>query len=275
MKNKTKILLVAIVAITMIGCGGAKTAKINTLSDLKGKVIGGIAQGTTVKNYEKMIYNLIGAEPKEVIFYKRGMDAYTALINGKIDAFPTMNFSAEYGLKRYSNLKMIAVQGKIEGGVIMAVRTEDQWLKDELDKAITTLQDNGTLKSLADTWITNLPVTNEPANKMLPKIEGAKTVYVGVSGDFIPLDYIAADGRPAGYNVAILSEIGKLININFELISIEAESKFAALFSKKIDVIFYHLQSSNTNYFDEFKNANWISTKPYYNYNGGCFVVLK
>ena len=28
---------------------------------------------------------------------------------------------------------------------------------------------------LEDKWITNLPVTNEPSNKELPKIEGAKT----------------------------------------------------------------------------------------------------
>jgi len=39
-------------------------------------------------------------------------------------------------------------------------------------------------------------VNNEPANGELPKIAGARTVYVGVCGDYIPLDYIAANGRP-------------------------------------------------------------------------------
>jgi ABC-type amino acid transport substrate-binding protein len=274
MKKVTTVLFVAILAVTLSGCGGTKTEKINSIPDLKGKVIGALASGASTKNYETMVYKLIGAEPKEIVYFKRGMDVYTALSSGKIDAFPTMNFCANYMLKRDKTLKMIEVPAKIEGGVIMVVRTEDQLLKEDLDKGISTLQDNGTLNTLESRWITNLS-ENDPVSEPMPKIEGAKTVYVGVSGDWKPLDYIAADGRPAGYNVAILSEIGKLLNINFEFVSIEADARFTALFSKKIDVIFYHFQSSNTDYFDEFKNPNWIGTKPYYFYKGGCFVVKK
>ncbi|MEI6050182.1 MAG: transporter substrate-binding domain-containing protein [Bacteroidota bacterium] len=275
MKNKSAIFLIAMIVTTLIGCGDKKTVKINSISDLKGKVIGIISSGTSTKSAESMVSILMGAEPKEIVYFNRGSDIFTALLSGKIDAFPTMKVSADYGLKRNSNLKAIDVTINIEGGIIMAVRSEDLSLKVGLDSAITTLRENGTLKTLEDQWITNLPATNEPSNKEIPKIEGAKTVYVGVSGDLVPLDYIAADGRPAGYNVAILTEIGKLLKLNFEFVSLEAQAKFAALLSKKIDVIFYHVQSENTPYFNELKNNNWIGTKPYYFYNGGCFIVKK
>lgn len=275
MKNKSWLLLLSILVLGLAGCGGGNKGKIETISDLKGKVIGVISSGASAKNVESMVNTLMGAEPKEIVYFNRGSDVFTAIITGKIDAAPCMKFASDYMLKRNVDLKAIEVNLKIEGGIIMAIRSEDILLKDSLDKAITTLRENGTLKIIEDQWITNLPATNEPTNKEIPKIDGAKTIYVGVSGDMLPLDYIATDGRPAGYNVAILTEIGKLLKINFEFVSIEMQAKFAALQSKKIDVIFFHVQSENTTYLNELKNNNWIGTVPYYIYRGGCFLVKK
>ena len=121
---------------------------------------------------------------------------------------------------------------------MMFLRTEDTALKNELDRAINILDENGTLGELRDTWITNLPANEEPSGSGMPVIEGARTVRVGVTGDYVSLDYMAADGRPAGFNVALLSEISELLEINFELVSIESQAKFSALQSRIIDVIF-------------------------------------
>lgn len=275
MRNRLTQLLVVIMVITMFGCGGNKKANINQLSDLEGKVMGMLASGISNEGVDKMIENLIGAPAKEVVYFNRGMDVLTALKTGKIDAAPIHQFAADYVLKRNDDLKSIPVNLDFEGGVIMAVRIEDQPLKAALDSAITILKENGTLKMLEDEWVTNLAVTNEPSNTELAKIEGAKTIYVGVSGDYPPLDYVAANGLPAGFNVAILSEIGKVLNVNFEFVSMETQARFAALSSKKIDVIFCHFESSNTQYFDDLKTNNWISTIPYFTYKGGCFIVMK
>jgi ABC-type amino acid transport substrate-binding protein len=35
----------------------------------------------------------------------------------------------------------------------------------------------------------------------------------------VPLDYISANGQPAGFNVALLTEIGKLLKINIEFVA--------------------------------------------------------
>jgi ABC-type amino acid transport substrate-binding protein len=274
MKLKIFVILAICFAFMFTSCS-KKAASINTLADLQGKVIGGMNNGSSDANYKKMITNLIGGEPKEIVYYNRAIDVNTAIEAGKIDGYATFQFYADYQLKRKENLKAIPVEATIEGGVIMVVRSEDSLIKAGLDKAITTLKENGTLASLEEKWITNLPAKEEPSASEIPKIKDAKTIYVGVCGDYPPLDYIAADGRPAGYNVAIFTEISKLLNINFEFVSIEPQARFAALDSKKIDLIFTHFESVNTDYFDEFKKSNWVSTIPYYTYKGGCFVVQK
>ena len=275
MKNKISVLLFALFALGITSCG-TKTAKIETLADLQGKVIGTLSSGISEEGSKAMITALIGGEPSQILSFNRSLDVLAALRSGKIDGFASHQFAADYNLKRNTDVISIPVLDiPIEGQAIMAVRSEDTKLKAHLDSAILILKDNGTIASLEEEWITNLPAENEPTFNEIPVIEGAATYYVGVSGDLPPLDYVAADGFPAGFNVALLSEIGKILNVNFKFVSLETQARFTALASKKIDVVFCHFQSSNTNYFDELKNDGWLATEPYFIYKGGCFIVKK
>ncbi len=70
-------------------------------------------------------------------------------------------------------------------------------------------------------------------------MDGAQTIKVGVTGDLPPLDYVSADGQPAGFNTAILSEIAKRLGRNVEVIDIESGARATALNAKQIDVIFW------------------------------------
>ena len=60
-----------------------------------------------------------------------------------------------------------------------------------------------------------------------------------MTGDLPPLDLIRADGTPAGFNTAVLSEIGKRINKNFELVSVDSAARSAALASDKVQLVFW------------------------------------
>jgi ABC-type amino acid transport substrate-binding protein len=276
MNRLTWICNLALGLMVMAGCGSNESKPYETAADLRGKVLGGINTGTGDKSWREMATKLIGGDPKEVLLFDRTSDAIAALKAGKIDGAPTYQFCADYIVKRNPLLKLVSIPGAVvEGEFLMVVRSEDQQLKQDLDKAITTLQQNGTLKSLEDLWITNLPVANEMSNAPLPKSEKKKTIYVGVSGDYVPLDYISAEGHPSGYNVAIFNEIAKLIPVNFEFVSIESQARFTALSGKKIDVIFVHAQSKNANFYDEFKNNNWMPTVPYFTCKGASIVVKK
>lgn len=275
MKVRFSHFLVIVFAMAIAGCAGNKKAKYEKLSDLEGTVMGALATGITEDAYKTMLSSLIGAEVKEVVYFNRGMDALAALKAGKVDALPMHQFTADYMLKKNSDIKSIPVDAEFEGGVIMAVRVDDEALKSSLDSAINVLMQDGTIAQLESEWITNLSAENEPINTELTKIEGAPTYYVGVSGDFPPLDYMATDGRPAGFNVAIMNKIAAVLGVNFEFVSLETQARFAALSSKKIDIIFCHFQSNDSSYFDDLKTNNWIGTMPYYTYKSGCFIVMK
>lgn len=276
MKNRVAAVLIFImaVAVALTGCGGEKTAAIEKTSDLQGKVIGLITPSDSKEAVEAMISQALGCEPGEFLYYNRYSDAIAAIISGKADAVFTPKFVADYYVKKNDQLNAITVTPDSKVDVSMAVRSEDQELKAALDSAITVLRENGTLKALEDKWITNLPTDKEPASEEVPKITDAKTIYVGVSGDMVPLDYIAADGRPAGYNVALLTEIGKLTNINFEFVSVENQARFMALSSKKIDVIFIVAGGKDATYQTE-EHAGWITTEPYYTTVGRSILVRK
>ncbi len=276
MKSNSTFSLIVLMALILAGCGVKKADTINKFSDLDGKVIGVLTSSASPQSLADLAAKYeIGAQPKEVLGFNNASDIIAGIITGKIDGAPIMRFIADYYVKRNSNLKIIEAKTNVEGGILMAVRVEDHQLKDDLDKAITTLQENGVLNKLVDQWIINLPATNEPSILAIPKNEGAKTVYVGVSGNYVPLDYIAADGKPAGFNVALLTEIGKLIHVNFELISVDAQAKFAALGSKKIDVVFCQMYNQQISSLFKGSNIKYAMTKPYFTDKGMCLLVRK
>ena len=272
MKKRKYFMIVAAMALMLSACTGKQTEPINEASDLDGKVVGAVTSAAPPEAYAALLNAHIGGEVEDVLFYNRSSDLIAATLAGKVDGALAMEAVADYYVKRISNLKKVASQQPFLVDVMMFLRAEDTALRNELDRAINILDENGTLGQLKDTWVTNLPATKEPSGSEMPKIEGARTVYVGVTGDYIPLDYMAADGRPAGFNVALLSEISELLEINFELVSIESQAKFSALQSRRIDVIFS--QTYNQQVASLFSDRV-IMTRSYFTDDGACFLVKK
>ncbi len=279
MKSNSKLVLVlaVVMAIFFTGCSG-KSGKIEKLSDLQDKQIGVINLGLppTSEYLNKLITANLEVKPKEIVSFNRLQDAVAGVTAGKIDAAYTVSIVADYYAKRNNSVKAIAGKQNHQVNAVMILRSEDVKLRDEINNALTTLKENGTLKKLEDEWIINLPPDKEPKAAEIPKIPGAKTVRIGVCGDVVPMDYIAADGRPAGYNVALVAEIGKLLKTNFEFVPMETAAKYAALKSKKIDVVFVHLDIQTNNLVAmELIDNNQLLTKPYFSFTGTSFVAKK
>ena len=272
MKKRSSFAAITAMLLFLMGCAGNQPEPINQASDLVGKVIGDVSIAAPTEAYQALFTEYTGGAAKEIKFFNRPSDVIAAITTGKIDAAPAMSFVADYYVKRNSELRVVEAAKLFPVEVVMFLRAEDSLLKNDIDVAITTLKDNGTLEKLKEAWITNLPVNEEPAPVTMAKTEGAKTVFVGITGDYTPLDYIAADGRPAGFNVAFLSEISKLLHINFELVSLETQAKFQALRSKKIDVVFS--QTYNEQMAAVFGDK-MVRTMPYFSDKGRCFIVKK
>lgn len=53
------------------------------------------------------------------------------------------------------------------------------------------------------------------------------------------MDYIAPDGTFAGFNTAVLAEIGKRLNKNIEMVQVANVGRAAVLASGTVDVVFW------------------------------------
>ena len=120
----------------------------------------------------------------------------------------------------------------------MAVMEKNQEVYDLLNNAIVELKANGTLDSLVENRL-KAYIESEPVTDDLPKFDGAKTIKIGVTGDLPPMDFIASNGKAAGFNVALLAEISKIAHVNIELVQIETGARAMALSSGKVDAIFW------------------------------------
>lgn len=93
----------------------------------------------------------------------------------------------------------------------------------------------GLLLYLGMAYITNISVSDSGED-----IQREKNYVVGVTGDLPPMDYVAADGVPAGFNVAFINAIGEVTDVSFTFVQVDADARLSALSSGKIDVIFWY-----------------------------------
>jgi ABC-type amino acid transport substrate-binding protein len=191
----------------------------------------------TIDNYFKKKYNL--DFHANLIYVDSLTDGLLMLRSGKIASLQVLRFTGRYLAQRNNDL---AVYGNeitsFSTRIIFSLDKGPQLEK--VNTAIKAMQEDGTMDKLVDQWITNLPVSQEPSGAAMPVLQGAETIKVGISGDAPPLDYIAADGAPGGFNVAVLSEIGRRTNLNIELVTVNGGARFAALQSGKINAFLWH-----------------------------------
>lgn len=116
--------------------------------------------------------------------------------------------------------------------------TEDKAaLRDEIDQALAEMKDDGTLDALIQAYITDA-VNGIPEPVAFTQTDG-ESVKVAVTGALPPLDYVAADGTPAGFNTAILAELSVRLNKNFEPVVVDSVGRATALASGRVDLVFW------------------------------------
>lgn len=110
-------------------------------------------------------------------------------------------------------------------------------LRDALDQAIAAMQEDGTMDALINAYIVE-GISENPEPVAFTRADG-ETVRIAVTGDLPPMDYVAADGTPAGFNTALLAELGRRLNKNFEIIQVTSLGRAAALASGQVDMVFW------------------------------------
>jgi len=173
-----------------------------------------------------------------------------ALNAGDIDMLSTYNSTADYLVATNDQLvklvnfdidqdspkdfKFAMVTGILNNSFSFMMMEGNESLRDEFDEAITAMEDEGLLDTLIQ-------------EQMLAVIEGADTIKIAVTGSLSPMDYVAADGTPAGYNTAVLAEVSKRINKNIELVVVDSIGRAAALLSGTVDAVFWTRSNEMSN----------------------------
>ncbi|MBO4401994.1 MAG: transporter substrate-binding domain-containing protein [Selenomonadaceae bacterium] len=199
------------------------------------------------------------------IYFNGLNEMQMALDAGQIDEISTYHCVANYMTARNPQLKILDHTNDMFDSFCCAMRTEDKALRDEFNSAIQSMKSDGTLENLVKTYITDLTGTEDPPAVALETFDGAETIKVGVTGDLPPLDLIRADGTPAGFNTAMISEIGRRTGKNIELVQIDSNARAAALTSEQIDVVFWVTVPDDENLDKNFdKSDSMDTTSPYY-----------
>lgn len=214
-------LLMICALVIMTGCGDSQSG-----SDKSSPKIGSLTQLNT------------SAEQANLNFYDNFNSMQMALVSKNIDAIQTYGSVAKYMTANNSELKISEEQTiNLVDDFCCAVRENDVDLKNSCDAAINAMKSDGTLDTLINEYIVNSSET--PKAVEMEQIDGADTVKVGITGDLPPLDLVLADGTPAGFNTAVLSELGKRIGKNIELVQLNSSARAAALTSGQVDIIFW------------------------------------
>ena len=200
-----------------------------------------------------------------VKFYDTLNSMQMALNAGEIHEMILPDVVAEYMMnvnKDYVSRLVLRSKGM---GLAFGFRAEDKELCEKFNEALASLVDDWTIQSLEGVYIAS-PGEEKLEPIEFAKFENADTIKVAVTGDLPPIDFITADGRPAGFNTAILAEIGAYLKKNIELVNIDSAARSAALASGRADVVFwYEVDMSSENQSDVPEGV--ILSAPYYEWD--------
>ena len=200
-----------------------------------------------------------------------------ALNKGDIDVFTAPEFVGEYMLRTNPEYILRGFMiGKVSMALALGFLEEKKELCDKFSKAIEEMEEEGKIGLLLRDSITG-PKAANPDPVEFAKFDGAETINVAVTGDMPPLDYIDAGGKPAGFNTAMLSEIGRRLKININIVNIETGARAMTLKSGRADAVFWFQVFTG---YENFKNQpdipeGVIVTTPYYGWNKSVLIGKK
>jgi ABC-type amino acid transport substrate-binding protein len=246
MKRFVKLALVCamtVLSATAFANGNKESAPaaatpINSAADLNGKTLGIMAPPLSKADLLAALKHDTGISFGDVQMFPTMNEALAALKAGRVDAaFYNLPY-AQLLAKNDDTLGYIGLTNKVFGKITMVMLDSSAELLSKINTALASMKDDGTLAKLNTDYIANAD-TLSPAPVSIPVTSGERTVKVGISGDNPPFDYIAPDGKPAGYNTALMAKIAKRQGFNVEFLTIPLEAKFTALKSNRIDVFFF------------------------------------
>ncbi len=180
------------------------------------------------------------------IYYRTGQ--YLCATNDDLQLYFTFDYE-----KEQNPFASLVLSGHMSNDFAFLMMEGNEALRDEFSNAIIDMKTDGTMDKLINEQIEALLNGGDVKPVSMPEITGAETIKVAVTGALPPMDYVAADGTPAGFNTAVLAEISQRIGKNIELVVVDSIGRATALSSGTVDAVFW----TRTN--EQFSKAKEIS----------------
>ena len=268
--KKILALLMICSLILMTGCGGGEEKKV---SDDAGKIkIGMITRlNASEENFSEFMKKIedtldVKISSHTPVFFDNLNQMQMALQTKQIDEISTYRSVARYMIAKDPRFQVLKDHSlEFIDSFCFALRDDETELRNSLNKVITEMQNDGTLDRLTKEYITDISTENDPPAVELPHFDSAETIKVAVTGDLPPLDFVSAEGKPEGFNTAVLAEISNRMLKNIELVQIDSGARAVALTSKQVDIVFWAIVPvSEIIPSDSDKPSGVILTDPYY-----------
>jgi len=200
-------------------------------------VMGSMQNGQVeIKFYDSLTEMQMALNAGEIDYmncYKSVGDYLCSLDSGLVTLYM---YDTKKERNTFADLMFHGILGNDFSFLMMEDRTD---LRDLFNAAISDMKVDGTMDRLIQEQITNVINGDTPQPVEMEKIDGAETIRVAVTGALPPMDYVSADGNPAGFNTAVLAEIGKRIGKNIELVVVDSIGRATALSSGNVDAVFW------------------------------------
>ena len=267
-----KFLLAVLAVVLVASCAWAAEdvlrlghlTRLNTTPETHQKGIAIALSGKIIREFREQA----GPRERSFKFYDSLMTMLLALNKGEIDEMVLPKDVAEYVLKNATSLEISAIV-RLNFTLCLSFGFDNnekgQKLKATFDTALNALENSGKLAHLRELYITNPKGAPVPAQ--FTKFEGAETIKVAVTGDLPPIDFIAENGIPAGFNTAVLAEVAKITKVNIELVNIDSSVRASALKSGRVDMVFWFEKPQGGIYPSLDIPEGIILSEPYYTFN--------
>ncbi|MBE7009009.1 MAG: amino acid ABC transporter substrate-binding protein [Ruminococcaceae bacterium] len=201
------------------------------------------------------------------VFYDTMNDMIMALNKGDIVVLETDQNTVRYIASRndlitdrapYMNPNMLTF--------CMLLREEDTELRDQISACIAEMNEDGTIETMKQTYIEDVIAGKDPGAVEPQVFPGAKSIKVAVTGDRPPMDYVSADGKPQGFNTALIAEVAKRLELNIEMVNVNSAARGIALATGTCDIVFWMEVGDFENWEGadlEDQPENTVVTEPY------------
>ncbi|MDL2327234.1 transporter substrate-binding domain-containing protein [Ruminococcaceae bacterium OttesenSCG-928-A11] len=229
MKKILAVLMCAVLALGIVGCGGAggdgKT--ISSAADLAGCKIA-VQEGTTGD-----FYVTDEVENSEVARFKKPTDAVMELINGRVDAVVIDELPAKRLVEANEGKVKILDDILTTEEYAIAVNKGQSDLLAEIDAAINQLHADGTYDILFDIFITGEDKELPPVPDYTPDGQ----IIMGTNAEFEPFEYYDDSNQLTGLDVWMAKHVAAIMGKELVVEDMAFDALIAALNTGKVDFV--------------------------------------